>query len=151
MHLDRYSYNSSTNKANLDYEFESIGPKGTIMKVVRFLEISEGIYNLGFGDLDISTRKIKDDVITNNGDTEKVLSTVALIARDFILKHPGIILFIEGTSKAKTRLYQINISKYLEEIKQDLEIQGSRNDEWELFRKDTNYDAFIAMPRKSGF
>ena len=117
---------------------------------MRFSEISKGIYNLGFGDLD-TTGKLKDDVVTNNGDTEKVLSTVALIARDFMLKHRGAIIFIEGTSQAKTRLYQINISKYLEEIKQDMEIQGSRNDEWELFRKGVNYDAFLAIRRENRF
>ena len=143
MNLDRYTY--STDDAYLDYEFESIGPKGVIKKVVQLSKIGNGIYNLGFGDLDEKIGKIRDDIVSNNGDTEKVLSTIALIAHDFALKYPGAIIFIEGTNAAKTRLYQMNISKYWDEIKKDFEIQGSRNNKWELFRKDINYDAFLAI------
>ncbi len=145
MHLDRYSYNSSTSKTNLDYEFESIGPKGTIRKVVRFTEIYEGIYNLGFGDLDESADKIIDDIVTNNGDGEKILITVATIADDFTKRNPNAIIFIEGSTKSRTRLYQINIAKYWMEINKTFEIRGLLNDKWMLFKNDVNYDAFLAL------
>ena len=146
MNLDRYTY--SADSTYLDYEFESIGPKGTIKKLVRLSKIDIGIYNLGFGDLvDEETDSINDDVITNNGDAEKVLSTIALIAHDFTLKYPGALLFVEGTNATKTRLYQMNISKYWDEIKKTFEIFGIRNNEWEPFRKGVNYSAFIARRR----
>ncbi len=42
----------------LTYEFESVGPKGIITKVVHYREINvRGIYNLGFGDKDSHTGK----------------------------------------------------------------------------------------------
>ena len=50
MQLPRYLYR--TNNNFLDYEFNSIGPKGSIKKVVRFTQIGVNIYNLGFGDLE---------------------------------------------------------------------------------------------------
>ena len=52
MQLPRYTY--KTNENFQDYEFISIGPKGIIKKVVRFTEISNNVFNLGFGDLDDS-------------------------------------------------------------------------------------------------
>jgi hypothetical protein len=37
----------------LTFEFDSIGPKGIVTKVVRYTEINiHGYYNLGFGDKD---------------------------------------------------------------------------------------------------
>lgn len=36
----------------------------------------KGYFNLGFGDLDLQTREINDEITTNNGDGPKVLATV---------------------------------------------------------------------------
>ncbi len=71
MNLPIYQYR--TNESYLDYEFISEGPKGRIKKVVRFLQISDDVYNLGFGDLDEVTGEISDTVITDNKDSLKVL------------------------------------------------------------------------------
>lgn len=50
------------------FEFESVGPKGVIAKVVRYREINiKGIYNLGFGDKDLRTGRVSDLAITNKG------------------------------------------------------------------------------------
>ena len=143
MNLDRYTYTS--NKTNLDYEFVSRGPKGAVKKVVRFLEIEDGIYNLGFGDLDERIGNISDLVATNNADTEKVLATVAMIADDFTKRYPGAIIAMKGSTKSRTRLYQINISKYWKEIYKTFKVQGLINGKWELFRNGINYDAFAAQ------
>jgi hypothetical protein len=145
MTLNRYNY--STNNSYLDFEFDSIGPKGSIKKVVRFTEVEDGIYNLGFGDLDGKTGEIKDSIATNNADTEKVLPTIALIAFDFTSRHPGVIIYIEGSSKSRTRLYQINIAKYLPDINALFEIHGLFAGEWLPFCTGTNYAAFIAWRR----
>lgn len=51
---------------NVDaFEFDSTGPKGSVRKVVRYVEINlKGFYNLGFGDLDEQTGYISDITIT---------------------------------------------------------------------------------------
>lgn len=58
--------------------------KGVIRKVVRFSNYGiDNVVNLGFGDKDLATGKIDDKVITDNGNFEKVLATVAVIIYKF--------------------------------------------------------------------
>ena len=58
----------------LSYEFISEGTKGQIPKRIQFTLVNrQGIYNLAFGDKDPNTGEIDDKVVSNNGDSEKVL------------------------------------------------------------------------------
>ena len=60
------------------YEFVSEGPKVQIKKLVQYTDTgSEHVYNIAFGDNDEKTNSINDLSITNNGDSLKVLATVA--------------------------------------------------------------------------
>jgi hypothetical protein len=48
---NRYQFESSPDL--MTFEFDSVGPKGIITKVVRYTEINvHRYYNLGFGDKD---------------------------------------------------------------------------------------------------
>jgi len=105
---DKYLY--KTNSSFLDYEFESKGPKGKIKKVARFSEIGVNIYNFGFGDLNEMTGEISDTIVSNNGDGDKVLLTVANIIYDFTDVYIGVAVFIQGTSPSRTRRYQMGIN-----------------------------------------
>ena len=59
------------------FEFTSIGNKGSIIKLIKFSETHlKDFYNLGFGDKNSETGDIDDLVVSNNGDSEKVLATV---------------------------------------------------------------------------
>jgi hypothetical protein len=140
MNLTNYDYLAS--ESSLDYIFESVGPKGSIKKAVRFDKIEEGSYNLGFGDLNEKTGVVSDMTISNNEDTEKILATIAAITSDFTTIYPDSLIALKGTTAARTRLYQMKIAKYFDEINLDLEIRGLYNDTWEHFRKNRNYDAF---------
>ena len=140
--LDKYLYR--TNVSFSDYEFESIGIKGIIKKVARFNIIETDIYNFGFGDLNEKTGEISDTIISNNGDGDKVLGTVANIIYDFTDVFTGAAVFIQGTTDSRTRRYQMGISKYWEQIGQVFEVYGLRKDDkWELFKKNENYKAFL--------
>ena len=44
------------------------------------------VYNIAFGDKDNTTGNIDDTIISNNGDSEKVLATVAATVYAFIDK-----------------------------------------------------------------
>ena len=56
------------------FEFVSEGKKGSTHKLIKFNETSlKNFYNLAFGDKNILTG---DLVITDNGDSKQVLSTV---------------------------------------------------------------------------
>lgn len=145
---DKYLY--YTNSSFLDFEFESIGPKGVIKKVARFSEIGKNIYNFGFGDLNEASGEISDTVVSNNGDGDKVLITVANIIYDFTSIYTGAAVFIQGTTPARTRRYQMGISKFWTQISPVFEVLGLKNEKWEQFRPGENYHAFLGR-RKASF
>lgn len=141
MYLDRYGYRISENF--LDYSFTSEGPKGSVNKVVRFTLIGENIYNLAFGDLDEYTGEISDMVVTNNGDSRKVLATVAATVYDFSLEYRDAIILAKGSTNSRTRLYRMGITNYLDTIQADFEVYGLKGTDWELFSLHTEYEAFL--------
>lgn len=138
---DRYSYSSSS--TFFDYEFESIGVKGIIKKVARFSEIGTNVYNFGFGDLNEITGEITDTVVSNNGDDDKILLTVAHIIYLFTSVYPNAAVVIRGTSASRTRRYQMGINKYWVQIDPIFEVFGLKDNKWAPFRKGVNYAAFL--------
>lgn len=146
MHLPRYSYKAS--ESFLDYEFVSKGPKGKFKKIVRFLQITDKVYNLGFGDLDEQTGAISDTVITDNKDSLKVLATVASMVYDFYSRYPDKFVLIRGSTPARTRLYQMGIANNWHEIETDFDVFGYINNGWEGFALHRNYEAFLVTVKK---
>jgi len=141
MQLPRYTY--KTNENFLDYEFGSIGPKGSIKKVVRFMQISDNVFNLGFGDLDETTGEISDIVVTNNNDSRKVLATVAATIHDFTLQYPDAWIIAKGSTLSRTRLYRMGITNHWAEISVEFEVFGLKDDLWQPFEKRRDYQAFL--------
>lgn len=127
------------------YEFLSVGPKGSIRKVIQFQQISleENIYNIGFGDFNSETQKISDLTTSNNDDVKKVLSTVARAVLDFMEGRPQAIVMAKGSTPSRTRLYQMGISEFWEEIREMFEIKGYYENDWQSFQKGRNYEAFF--------
>ena len=142
MNLERYELKSGTNQEV--FELTSVGKKGKIIKLVQFEETNyKGIFNLGFGDKNLDSDEIDDTVISNNGDSEKVLATVVATLYAFLNKHPNAMVYATGSTKSRTRLYQIGIFKYLDVVEKDFEIFGEINNKWFTFEKGTNYNAFL--------
>jgi hypothetical protein len=128
------------------YEFFSEGPKGKIKKVVRYTLVQAypvKIYNLGFGDLIEGENEIDDEVITDNKDGQKVLSTVAATVIDFTTNNPGVFVFAKGSTDVRTRLYQMGITSILNEVSEWFAILGFADEEWQTFEKGKNYEAFL--------
>ncbi len=99
MFKERYDVIASPN-LNI-FEFESTGPKGVIKKVVLYSRIRNSkFYNLGFGDKEPQTGLISDVVITNNGDSKKVLATVAATLLVFTNQNPDAIVVATGSTSA---------------------------------------------------
>ncbi len=141
MQLPRYHY--KTNSAFLDYEFISEGPKGNIKKIIRFTQIDDLVFNLGFGDLDEITGDISDTVVSNNNDSHIVLATVAATVHDFIIHYPEAIVIAKGSTHSRTRLYRMGITNHWQEISTDFEVYGLKDDNWELFEARRDYEAFL--------
>ena len=115
MQLEHYDF--ITVETALKYTFTSEGPRGRIAKVVQFRLISKeyNIYNLAFGDWDSDTDVIDDLAVTNNNDRDKVLATLASIVVYFSKQFPRSLVFAQGSTPARTRLYRIGITLNFDE------------------------------------
>ncbi len=138
-----------TGETSMVFEFTSEGLHGSIPKLIIYSETHlRNFYNLGFGDKDEITGQIDDEIVTNNGDSEKVLATVASTLYIFMEKFPDAMVFATGSTKARTRLYRIGISNNLIEIQEDFEIYGLAENKWQNFQKQTAYEAFLIVQKK---
>lgn len=147
MKLPKYPLASSDKM--MTFEFVSEGKKGLIHKLVRYQPTNlKDLYNLAFGDKNKETGDIDDTVISNNGDSEKVLATVVATVYAFTDKYPGAWIYATGSTKARTRLYRMGISKFLEEVTIDFEIIGELSDEWDEFKLGTEYEGFLVRRKQ---
>ncbi len=112
---NRYQFESSPDL--MTFEFDSVGPKGTVTKVVHYTGINvKGFYNLGFGDKDPQSGYISDLSVTNNSDSRKVLATVARTLYLFTERYPDAIVLATSSTFARTRLYRMGITNNLADI-----------------------------------
>ena len=131
------------------FEFLSEGQKGSIPKLIKFSETAlKGFYNLAFGDKNLLSGEIDDKVVSNNGDSEKVLATIVSAVYAFTDRENKAWIYATGSTPARTRLYRMGITKYLDEVRQDFEVYGLLSGEWENFEKDIDYTAFVVRRNK---
>lgn len=118
--------------------------KERFQKIVQYTPTNyRDLYNIGFGDKNIETGEIDDTIISNNGDSDNVLATVVATLFAFIDKHKQAMVYATGSTKSRTRLYRMGITKYLDEIKEDFEIFGELENGWKEFQIDVEYEAFL--------
>jgi hypothetical protein len=147
MKLPKYPLASSDRL--FTFEFISEGPKGLIHKLVRYQPTNlKDVYNLAFGDKDLKSGEIDDTIISNNGDSEKVLASVVSSIYAFTDKYPDSWIYATGSTKARTRLYRIGISKFLSEVTDDFDVFGEKNDDWESFNKNIEYAGFLVKRKR---
>ena len=80
-------YPMKAEKTFMSFEFFSERPKGLIKKRIQFqITHREDLFNLAFGDIDDETNDFDDKAVSNNGDSEKVLATVAAAVFAFLNK-----------------------------------------------------------------
>ena len=151
--MDIRGYDFKMSEQLWSYEFYSEGPKGKIRKIVQFIPFHmEGLncFNLGFGDWDDENKLFDDLIITDNKDSLKVLVTVAQTVLEFTNSFPDAIVHVKGSTPSRTRLYQIGITKNWIEICQLFNVFGyTTNNQWQLFLKNVNYDAFMVYRKKN--
>ncbi|MBW8334695.1 MAG: hypothetical protein K0M40_21950 [Prolixibacteraceae bacterium] len=142
MKLDKYELKSGEELEV--FEFVSIGTKGKITKLVQYTPTNyKDLYNLGFGDKNAETGEVDDNVISNNGDGEKVLATVVATLYAFTDKHPEIMVYATGSTESRTRLYRMGITKFINDVETDFEIFGELDEGREEFKKDIVYKGFL--------
>jgi len=129
------------------YIFESVGVKGSILKVVQYTPVGyDNIYQLGFGDYDPLIDEVDDIATSNNGDSDKVLATVVYTIYLFTNKHPNAKVVAFGSTASRNRLYRIGISKYLEEAKSIFHIFGDKGGKrWEPYKRSVGYERYMVI------
>ena len=143
-----------------DYElflFYSEGPKGKLKKLVVYTSLKNlpGGYNLGFGTLKINKSGqdyLDGTEISDNGDRNKVLATVALTAFIFIENYPDKRIYLTGSDKIRTRLYQMAINHAYEQLSEMFIIYGDLAEspnsyDLQLFENGKNYAGFLVEKR----
>ncbi len=130
------------------FEFVSEGLDGTIQKVIQFQRTEQPhLYNLAFGDKNLETGEVDDLAVSNNGDSEKVLATVAAAMFAFLDKYPDAFVYATGSTSARTRLYRIGISRFYNEIIQRVDLYGQLGEEFHEFQIGTEYIGFLAQKK----
>ncbi|HAK76455.1 MAG TPA: hypothetical protein DCM71_06005, partial [Runella sp.] len=84
----------------------------------------------------------------DNGDFKKVFATVFQVLSTFLENHPLAIVVFYGSSLARTRLYQIAISRELEQLEERFVVKGLANFIFEPFVKNKPYEAFSFSLKK---
>ena len=132
------------------YEFVSFGNKGHISKRIEYYPLDESklFFNLSFVDVDSVTGEISDRAVSNNGDSQKVLATVAATTIDFTDRYPDAVVYATGSTPARTRLYRMGIANNLNEVKNDFEVWGYINGQWSDFEKGIDYEAFLVKRKQ---
>jgi len=124
------------------FTFISTGLQGNIIKIILFEEIPESpnTYNLAFGDW--KNNDIDDKVISNNGDLQLVMNTVANTMYLFLEKRPDSTIIFQGVDEKRANLYQLIIKRKFVEIEPIFNVQGLNKGNWEEFNPKKVYIAF---------
>jgi hypothetical protein len=131
----------------LVFTFFCIGKKGTILKRVSFIEFEFGFFNMGLGDVDEQTGEVNYLSITDNGDRDKVLATVAEIVEELFKSYPEHTIYFKGTTSSRTRLYQMAINHYFDELNDKFHILGETDNKITQFIKNIKYESFLILKK----
>src|SRR5579885_1282710 len=100
----------------LEFQFNSIGPRGDISIIVQFTKTDNPqIYNLAFGNLS-DDGSIDDHVRNDNKDRNKILATVAATVYEFSSRYPEKLILFTGSTSERTRLYRMALANNLTEL-----------------------------------
>ena len=141
MKLDHYELREGHDL--FTFEFISEG-KCKVIKVIQFEQMHlPNLYNLAFSDKNPETGQLDDLVVTNNGDSEKVLATVVAAVYAFTEKFPESWIYATGSTKARTRLYRMGLNKYFDVAQENFDMIGEKhNGRLEWYEKGKDYYAF---------
>jgi len=139
-------YPLTSNKKNNAFLFNSIGKKGTILKVIIFEDSAENRYNLAFGDA--VNNQLDDKVITNNNDLIMVISTVVKAVYLFLEVHPNAIIEIDPVDEKRGLLYNRIFKRRYTEIIANYNIIGINDKLEEVYNPEKLYQEFEIHPKK---
>lgn len=87
-------------------------------------------------------------MVTDNGDSEKVLATVVAAVYAFAGQYPEAWIYATGSTATRTRLYRMGINKYFDIVEEDFDIMGEHLNEWEWYERGKDSQAFSVHRKK---
>lgn len=141
-----------SNDGSQKYRFYSTGPNGSIQFVVKFEKTEQrNVFNLAFGVSD-GNDYLDDKIRTQNKDMEKIIATIISAVLHYTNYNPDAIIYFEGSTKPRTRLYRIAISNNWEWLSHDFSVWGLIEDGGtgfvEPFSSSKEYSGFFAKRNK---
>lgn len=151
--------------SSYEYQFFSDGRRGVFEMRIVFEQVGDDVYNLAFGIWDPLSGSINDSELLRNGDMDKILATVGFAAIEFVgtREKASIIATgrtLPGGNPTRNRKYRMSIGNHLDWLAREYYILGfiaTRDDDrqiigqwphgwsgtWEVFNRQTNFDAFL--------
>jgi len=136
-------YSLRVTEQNTRFQFQSIGKRGIFEKVISFSPLNETIFNLALLDYNPVTGEENDLSVTDNGDLHEIMATVMQAIHMFLNKHSDKLIYIKGSTKSRTRLYQISINKVYPYLQHELTILGQNNENWHDFTAGLSFESFL--------
>lgn len=122
MNYEKYEQVSTNDDLSI-FDFISTGKKGNIHKRITFTPTyAPNVFNLAFGDRDHVNGTISDSIVSNNGDRNKILATVAHAVYTHTSMYNSRWIFFRGRDDQRNRLYRIAISKTIDELQLHFDI-----------------------------
>ena len=66
---------------------------------------------------------------------------------EFFEEHPYATIYLKGSSSSRTKLYQINISNFIEKISIEYDVYGKLEDKFERFNSIVSNTCFLIQKR----
>ena len=73
------------------------------------------------------------------------MATIVAALYVFFDNYPEAYVYATGSTKARTRLYRMGITKFYEEMEKDFYLYGQVGDNYPQFELSNNYDGFLAQ------
>lgn len=141
---DRYPLESF--QQNQAFLFNSIGTKGIVLKAIVFEYLEENRYNLAFGDY--KNGQMDDEIVTNNNDLIKVMSTVAHSLYLFMETYPNALVEIDPVDEKRCRLYNTIFKRRHQEVQLLFDIYGINEYSKEPYNSIQYYQKFEIERKK---
>ncbi len=145
MSLDKYQ--TRANKTQTVFTFTSEDPKDKILKRIHYSKLKikgiRNVYNLAFGDSVEGSKDLDDLTISDNQDRDKILATVVNSVYKFSEHHPKAMIYVTGSTDARTRLYRMVIAKYFDALSEIFDIKGVTQNGIFSFEKNKTYESFL--------
>jgi len=130
------------------FSFQSIGKKGIVEKAILFSPEQEDMFNLALVDVNLKTGEENDKSKTGNGDLPRIMATSMKVILLFLDKHPDKMISFKGNSEERKKLYQIYVNKFYPFIRHELTILGERNQHWQEFEENAQFERFIIAKKE---